>query len=128
MNSVINLDIWKKRLEKTRAGEYSTNLANISLVLRTAPEFKDRFGLDQFSHTLMVLDDLPWGKCKEPRPIEDSDPIKFQEWLQNNEINLKAKSTAQDALLSVASENHSIHCRTISAELSGTVSSELTHG
>ena len=105
MNSVINLDVWKKRLEKTRAGEYSTNLANISLVLRKAPEFLGKFGLDQFSHTLMVLEDLPWGECKEPRPIEDSDPIKFQEWLQNNQINLKAKSTAQDALLSVASEN-----------------------
>jgi putative DNA primase/helicase len=54
---------------------------------------------------MMVLGDLPWGEFKEPRPIEDSDPIKLQEWLQNNEINVKAKSTVLDAMLSIASEN-----------------------
>jgi putative DNA primase/helicase len=106
MSGEVNTDIWKKRLEKNRTGtEYETNLANIALVLRTAPEFKGKFGIDQFSHTIMVLGELPWGKFSEPRPIDDADPIKFQEWLQNNEINLKAKTTAIDAILSVAAEN-----------------------
>ena len=99
MSSEVNREIWKKRLEKNRAGEYITNLANISLVLRTAPRFKGKFGIDQFSHTIMVLGELPWGNSTEPRPIDDADPIKFQEWLQNNEINLKAKTTAIDAIL-----------------------------
>ncbi len=105
MSSVINLEIWKKHLEKNRFGEYITNLANISLVLRTAPEFKGKLGINQFSHTLMVLGELPWSEFNDPRPIEDSDPIKFQEWLQKNKINVKAKNTVIDAMQSVASEN-----------------------
>jgi putative DNA primase/helicase len=105
MSSVINLDIWKKHLEKNHFGEYITNLANISLALRTAPEFRGKFGKNEFSHTLMVLGELPWGEFKDPRPIEDSDPIKLQEWLQNNGINVNAKNTVIDAMQSVASEN-----------------------
>jgi predicted P-loop ATPase len=105
MSSVINLDVWKKHLEKNRAGAYITNLANISLVLRTAPEFKNKLGLNTFTHTQMILGSLPWDKREDPRQIEDSDPIKFQEWLQNNEINARAKNTVTDAMLSVASEN-----------------------
>ncbi len=105
MSSVTNLDVWKKHLEKNRAGAYITNLANISLVLRTAPEFKGKLGIDQFSHKLMIRGGLPWDKREDPRQVEDSDPIKFQEWLQKNEINVKAKNTVIDAMLSVASEN-----------------------
>jgi len=55
MSGVTNLDVWKKHLEKNRAGENLPSLANISRVLRAAPEFKDKLGIDQFSHTLMVL-------------------------------------------------------------------------
>jgi putative DNA primase/helicase len=105
MSGVTNLDVWKKHLDKTRAGEYSTNLANISMVLRNAPEFKDKLGIDQFSHTMMVLGELPWDKQEKPRPLEESDPIKLQEWLQQQDINVKAKSTVLDAIQSVASEN-----------------------
>lgn len=105
MGGVTNINIWKKHLEKNHAGDYITNLANIALVLRTAPEFIGRFRLDQFSHTMMVSGQLPWGDYQEPRPVEDSDPVKFQEWLQNNEINVKSKSTVMDAILAVASED-----------------------
>ncbi len=104
MNSVTNLNVWKKHLEMDREG-YATNLANVSKVLKLAPEFKNKLGINQFSHTLMVLGDLPWREHKKPRQIEDSDPIKLQEWLQNNEINVKAKTTVIDAILSVASDN-----------------------
>jgi putative DNA primase/helicase len=105
MSSVVNLGVWKKYLEKNRLGKYITNLANVSKVLKLAPEFKNKLGINQFSHTLMVLGELPWRGFKEPRQIEDSDPIKFQEWLQNNDINVKAKNTVIDAMLSVASDN-----------------------
>ncbi len=105
MSSVTNLKAWKKNLKKKRSGEYSTNLANVSQVLRTAPEFKGKFGLNEFSHTVVVLGELPWGAFTEARPVEDSDPIKLQEWLQHNEINVRAKNTVLDALLSVACEN-----------------------
>jgi len=105
MGGVTNINIWKKHLEKNHAGDYITNLANIALVLRTAPEFIGRFRLDQFSHTMMVSGELPWGDYQEPRPVEDSDPVKFQEWLQNNQINVKSKSTVMDAILAVASED-----------------------
>jgi predicted P-loop ATPase len=105
MAGVTNINAWMKHLEKDHRGSYQTNLVNIARVLRTAPEFKDKLGFDQLSHTLTVMGELPWDRCSEPRPIEDSDPIKLQEWLQENEINVRSKTTVQDAMLSVASEN-----------------------
>lgn len=105
MGSVANINAWMKYLEKDHRGSYQTNLVNITRVLRTAPEFKDKLGFDQLSHSLTVMGELPWDRRSEPRPIEDSDPIKLQEWLQENEINVRSKTTVQDAMLSVASEN-----------------------
>ena len=105
MTSVINLNAWMKNLDMDDRGSCKPNLANISQVLRTAPEFKDKLGVNTFTHTQMILAKLPWDKCEGPRPIDDSDPIKLQEWLQKNDTNVRAKSTVTDAMLSVASEN-----------------------
>jgi putative DNA primase/helicase len=103
--SVTNINIWMKLLDKDNRGSYKTNLANITQVLRTAPEFRNKLGVDTFAHKQMILGELPWDNCEVPRQFEDADPIKLQEWLQKNEINVKAKSTVADAMLSVASEN-----------------------
>jgi putative DNA primase/helicase len=105
MGTVTNINAWMKHLEKDNRGVYRTNLANIARVLRTAPELKGKLGFDQLSHVLTVMGELPWDKRSEPRPIEDSDSIKLQEWLQEHEINVRSKTTVQDAMLSVASEN-----------------------
>jgi putative DNA primase/helicase len=105
MTTVTNINVWMKHLDKGDRGSYKPNLANVSMVLRDAPEFRNKFGVNTFTHTQMILGELPWDKCEDPRPIDDSDPIKFQEWLQKNDINVKAKNTVIDAMLSVASEN-----------------------
>jgi predicted P-loop ATPase len=105
MGSVTNIKAWMKHLEKDARGAYQTNLANITRVLRTAPELKNKLGFDQLSHVLTVMGELPWDKRSEPRPIEDSDPIKLQEWLQGSGIDVRNKTTVQDAMLSVACEN-----------------------
>ena len=105
MGGVTNINAWMKYLAKNSRGAYEANLANTTHVLREAPEFKGKLGFDQFSHVPTILGELPWNKQTEPRPIEDFDSIKFQEWLQQNGINIRAKNTVQDAMLSVASEN-----------------------
>ncbi len=105
MSSVTNLNVWQKHLEKDRRGSYKANLANIARVLRMALEFKGKLGFNQFSHVQTIMGDLPWDVRTEQRPIEDSDPIKFQEWLQQNDINARSKTTVQDAMLMVVSEN-----------------------
>ena len=106
MSTVININAWMKHLEKDHRGAYKTNLSDITRVLRTAPELKGKLGFNQLSHVLTVMGELPWDRRSELRPIEDSDPIKLQEWLQEHEINIKNKTTVQDAMLSVACENY----------------------
>ena len=105
MGSVTNINAWMKHLDKDSRGSYETNLANITKVLRTAPELIGMTGFNQFSQEATIMGKLPWDKRTKPRPIEDTDPIKFQEWLQQNDINVKAKNTVQDAMLSVASDH-----------------------
>jgi len=105
MSAVININAWMKDLERDSRGAYKTNLATVMQVLRVSPELKGMLGFDQFSHTVTVMGKLPWDRRDELRVIEDSDPILFQEWLQQNGINVKAKNTVQDAMLAVVSEN-----------------------
>ncbi len=105
MSAVININAWMKDLERDSRGAYKTNLATVMKVLRMSPELKGVLGFDRFSHTVTVMGKLPWDKRDGMRPIEDSDPILFQEWLQQNGINVKAKNTVQDAMLAIVSEN-----------------------
>ena len=93
MSAVININAWMKDLERDSRGAYKTNLATVMKVLRVSPELKGVLGFDRFSHTVTVMGKLPWDERDGMRPIEESDPILFQEWLQQNGINVKAKNT-----------------------------------
>lgn len=104
MTNVTNLDAWKKDLETDSQGGYKANVATITDVLKAAPDLKDKLGYDEFAQAPYVLGALPWDKREDPRPLEDVDVVKFQVWLQRNEINARVKNTVLDAVLAVASE------------------------
>lgn len=105
MSAVTKLDAWKSAICKNEQGKYHNDLRTVMQVLMVAPELKGKFGFDQFSGTPMALGALPWDAISAPRQIEDADFIMLQEWLQRNEINVRAKTTVIDAVLAVAGRN-----------------------
>lgn len=53
-------DSWMRKLQRTKAGVPESNPYNCIWILQHDPKLKQRFGLDEFAHRIVVLGNLPW--------------------------------------------------------------------
>ncbi len=96
---------WMATLSLAKNGDVLSTISNVSTILKYDPRIKGAFGLNDLSHRVELLDDLPWRK-KDQGPIwRDSDDSNLREWLEV-EFGVKGKEKIMDALTNVASLNH----------------------
>jgi predicted P-loop ATPase len=95
---------WKKSLLVTKQGEPKVLLANATIALREAPEWKGVLGFDEFKLRTTILTAPPWELSKtgwQQRYWQDDDDAKTTEWLQHENIGVNSK-TAAEAVETVA--------------------------
>jgi predicted P-loop ATPase len=91
---------WASSLYKTVIDE-EPNVANLSLVLAVEHQFRGKFGYDELLCSEMMMGN-------PPLPVEDSDVIQFQAWLQAQGFRRAAKGTVHDAVGQVC-RSHPYH-------------------
>lgn len=99
---------WRDLLLVNAHGAPLKNLANAIHALREAPEWKGVLGFNDFTQMVMLLKRPPWAEPNGfggERPWTDGDDLKTTEWLQREEIGVRANEAGQ-AVQAVANENH----------------------
>jgi predicted P-loop ATPase len=103
MNTIINLNLWKKELETDQNGNFKRSLSNVRVALKA--HFAEVFAFDAFAQRPMVLAAVPWNEDNQIRLLDENDITRTHEWLQLEGIAIGARSTVTDALLSVCHDN-----------------------
>ena len=80
-------------------------LANVALVLRSAPELREAFTFDELQRQIIVDRELPLAAGAEPRdaaapprPFSDADASQVQEWLQHAGLPKIGRETVHQAI------------------------------
>lgn len=96
---------WVKGLEMDNKGNYKANANNIELILENDPQFKGRFGYNEFACTIEALKDLPWRKVnKMNKQISDSDDS-FIRSVLSKRYGIEGKDKIFDAVNIIAVKN-----------------------
>jgi predicted P-loop ATPase len=97
---------WPEFLQRNDKGEAVNNLANAMTALRSAPELKGCFRLDEMLRVPVLVRPPPKGKPGIlPRPVSDTDVSIVQEWLQRHELRRLGKDIVHQAVALRAEEN-----------------------
>ena len=98
---------WPGFLQRNDKGEAVNNLANAMTALRSAPELKGCFRLDEMLRVPVLVRPPPKGKpgILLPRPVSDTDVSIVQEWLQRHELRRLGKDIVHQAVALRAEEN-----------------------
>ena len=106
-------------------------MANVSITLRNAPEFRGALWLNEFTGQITVRRPL-FGECDEDsfrdRVWTDEDELAVTEWMQDIADINAARNTVFDGVNRVASENRFHLYGIISTVWFGTASRGLTIG
>lgn len=99
-------DEWLDNLErgKGKNAAIKPTAGNFIIILQNDPNLKGKFGLDEFSHRLMLRGDLPWHKRKDGATWQDADDAGLRNYLSKY-YNLVGKGIIDDALTEVMTEN-----------------------
>jgi predicted P-loop ATPase len=91
---------WIVNALKDMRDEPVANLANVMLALRSAPQVKDCFALDEMQMGVMLVEPVPGGALsgKLPRPVQDTDVSALQEWLQRAGLLKVSSETVHQAV------------------------------
>jgi len=93
IRKVLEAPSWRDRLLKSKAGDPLRCLANASIALRSAPEWVDVLGYDEFSRRTATLRETPWGK---PSGFwEEVDDLRTCEWLNRAGILVPSRIVAE---------------------------------
>ena len=68
-------------------GTVKACLANLILILREAPEWKDVLGFDEFSQRVVIRKRPPWGKVRPDTPWTDHHESLTRVWFQAEGLN-----------------------------------------
>lgn len=87
-------DEWKEHLICNDKGSPRPLLANCTIALRNAPQWRDVLGFNEFSLTVAAIRETPWGRTGT---WTDNDDRLAAEWLQNNGIHVSVEVAGQAA-------------------------------
>jgi len=101
-------DPWWEEWQRTARGVPASNLENVLIALRRAPEFVGLFSFDAFSLRGTLCRELPdakQGAAPVPREWRDVDTVILQSWLQRQGLRSVARSTVDEAVGVLMAEN-----------------------
>lgn len=93
---------WLKQCQTTKEGDPRGNLFNAMIALRSCPELRGAFRLDEMLRAPVVLDRAEPGGM---RPVTDADVSHMQEQLQREGLETLSKDVAHQAVDLRAAEN-----------------------
>jgi predicted P-loop ATPase len=91
---------WLSKAQRNGDGNPRSNLANVMLALREAPELQSAFAYDEMLRAPLLVNALPTAMPVEdlPRPVKDADVTATQEWLQLAGLSSVSKDTVHQAV------------------------------
>ena len=83
---------WTEQLILDKSGKIVANLANLILILRSAPKWKGVLAFDEFSARVVIRKRPPWGEEEEAAdaPWTDHHESLMRSWFQREKINAAA--------------------------------------
>ena len=88
-------------LEHCQANERDiprSNLANVMVALREAPELQGMLAFDEMAQEAVLMREGPNDRAIKPRPVNDCDASRIQEWLQLAGLTSVPIATIQQAV------------------------------
>ncbi|MGE1061821.1 virulence-associated E family protein [Megasphaera paucivorans] len=95
---------WLKHLERGKNAAIKPTAENFILILSHDPLLKDSFGLDDFSHRILLKKDLPWHRSQEGVIWRDADDASLRNYLSKY-YKLTGRGVIDDALTEVMAQN-----------------------
>lgn len=95
---------WKKRLKVTEKGGVACTIENITIILQNDPDLAGAIALDEMSHNIVALRDLPWRKVDGDAPWTDGDDASLRMRLESS-FGISSKDKVFDAVNIVANKN-----------------------
>ena len=100
---------WATHLKYDRMGNVLPSATNVKLILANDPNLKGKIALDEFTHRITLLGDLPWRQREKGQWWQNSDDSCLRNYL--DEIyNITGKGIVDDALQEIIGRNsfHSV--------------------
>lgn len=98
------------KLEVDKKGRYKNTIDNIVIILEEDEIFKNKIGLNEFTHQISIKKDLPWNKVKNKKYGDmwtDADDSNLRHYLEKV-YNIKSQQAVFDAITVVA-RKYSFH-------------------
>lgn len=92
------------KLKRDKNGTPESDVFNCLVVLKQDPSLKGKIRLDEFSHRLVVIDDLPWRGKDETPYWTDTDDACLRNYFATKYL-IKGKGIIDDALQEVTQDN-----------------------
>lgn len=97
-------DSWMRKLQRTKSGVPESNPYNCIWIMQHDPQLKNRFGLDEFAHRIVVLGNLPWRTVNGSDLWGDTDDACIRNYL-STVYQIKGKGIIDDAITEVMNQN-----------------------
>ena len=97
-------DSWMRKLQRTKSGVPESNSYNCIWIMQHDPKLKQRFGLDEFAHRIVVLGNLPWRTVNGSDLWGDTDDACIRNYL-STVYQIKGKGIIDDAITEVMNQN-----------------------
>lgn len=92
------------KLKRDKNGTPESDVFNCLVVLKQDPSLQGKIRLDEFSHRLVVIDDLPWRSKDETPYWTDTDDACLRNYFATKYL-IKGKGIIDDALQEVTQDN-----------------------
>lgn len=92
------------KLKRDKNGTPESDVFNCLVILKQDPSLKGKIRLDEFSHRLVVIDDLPWRGKDETPYWTDTDDACLRNYFATKYL-IKGKGIIDDALQEVTQDN-----------------------
>lgn len=92
------------KLKRDKNGTPESDVYNCLVVLKQDPTLKGKIRLDEFTHRLVVIDDLPWRGKDETPYWTDTDDACLRNYFATKYL-IKGKGIIDDALQEVTQDN-----------------------
>ena len=97
---------WKSRLQFNDKGQLSRVAENFLLIIANDEGLKDAFGLDDFSHRVLLKRSLPWRKRADGDDVwRDSDDAQLRNYLSRKWNGISNRALTDDAWQEVCQRN-----------------------
>lgn len=95
---------WMNKLDRGKNAAIKPSAENFIMILENDPLIRGRFGLDDFSHRILLKGDLPWHKKSDGIIWRDADDASLRNYLSRY-YKLTGRGVIDDALTEVMALN-----------------------